>query len=166
MSVNSRPIIVLALLFAAACTDHSVRNKAADYLALRYAAEAGDEPLARALLERGTPVDPLDIDAAGELTLGVAEADSPLQIAAKRGHTEIVRLLLQHHPWVDHRCCTAPSALVYAAENGHAGVVRLLLDAGADASIASDAGTALESAQRAGHTDVVAVLNSNVATSN
>ena len=135
-----------------------MRDKVADYLALRYAADAGDEVLVRALLERGTPVDPLDIDAAGELTLGVAEANSPLQIAAEKGHAEIVRLLLQRHPWVDHRCCTAPTALAYAAGNGNAEIVRLLLEAGADASITSDGGTALDRAQRAGHEDVVTVL--------
>src|SRR5882672_11515398 len=77
----------LALMAAlTACATTSVQYKAADYLALRLAARAGDEVLARALLSRGTPVDPLDIDAAGELTLGVAEAESPLQIAAEHGY--------------------------------------------------------------------------------
>jgi ankyrin repeat protein len=151
-------IVVAIAVLMAACVNTSLRDQATDYLALRYAASAGDEVLVRALLERGAPVEPLHIDAAGELTLGVAESNSPLQLAAEHGYVQIVRLILEHKPWVDHRCCDSPTALGYAASGGHLAVVRLLLKAGADPSIRSESGTPLEEARRAGYNEVVEAL--------
>jgi ankyrin repeat protein len=158
MSVLLRCFILILAAAVVACASTSVRDKAADYLALRYAAREGDEALVGALLGRGTPVDPLDIDAAGELTLGVAEAESPLQIAAAQGNLKIVQMLLAHHPWIDRRCCDGPTALGHAAEHGYTEIAEILLEAGADPAIKSEFGTAIEIARRNGHDDTARVI--------
>lgn len=57
---------------------------------------------------------------------------TPLYIAAYKGHTEVVRMLLEAQVNVDDGNITP---LVAAAENGHSDVVKLLLDHGADLNI-------------------------------
>jgi ankyrin repeat protein len=151
--------IVAATVVLSACQSLSVRDKAIDYLALRDAATLGDEVLVKALLERGAPVEPLHIDAAGELTLGVAESNSPLQLAAESGHIEVVRMILKFNPWVDHRCCDSPTALGYAARGGYTAIVQMLLDAGADPNLRCGTGTALEEAIKSGNPETISVLS-------
>ncbi|MES1263547.1 MAG: ankyrin repeat domain-containing protein, partial [Peristeroidobacter soli] len=90
--------------------------------------------------------------------------NSPLQAAADGGHVEIVKLLLKHKPWVDHRCCDSPAALGMAARNGHFKIVEMLLAAGADPTIKSEYGkdlpdgTPLDAARYFGHNDVAHLL--------
>ena len=145
-------------------TARTARDLAIDYMALYYAARAGDELLVKALLERGAPVDAPDVDSAGEVSLQAVDFDSPLQAAAASGHTEIVKILLAHKPWVDHRCCDGPAALGMAAKEGHLEIVELLLAAGADPTIQSYCGpnaplcTPVGAARAAGHEDVARVL--------
>jgi ankyrin repeat protein len=132
-------------------------------LALYYAAEGSNELLVEVLLERGAPVDAPDVNSAGMLSAQAVNFDSPLQAAARNGDLTIVRILLKHRPWVDHRCCDGPAALGYAAEAGHAEIVKELLNAGADPSIVSSydrdlQGTPLDVARRRGHTAVAELL--------
>jgi hypothetical protein len=153
---------LLFIMVMTACATTSVQDRAADYLALRHAVRADDEVLVGALLTRGTPVDPLDIDAAGALTLSVAEADSPLQIAADQGSLSIVQLLLQHHPWVDRRCCDGPTALGSAAKHGYTDIARVLLKAGADPTVVSEFGNPAEIARRNGHNETALLIETAV----
>ncbi|WP_162932102.1 ankyrin repeat domain-containing protein [Solimonas sp. K1W22B-7] len=133
-------------------------------MALYYAASGGNQLLVEALLERGAPVDAPHPDSAGDLSYQAVGFNSPLQAAAERGHVEIVQALLQHKPWIDHRCCDSPSALGMAAAKGHLQIVQLLLDAGADPGIRSSysralgAATPLDAARANGHLEVVRVL--------
>ena len=141
----------------------SARDKVIDYMSLYYAAEGGNELLVEALLERGAPVDAPGVDSAGDLSFQAVNFNSPLQAAAEKGENEIVRLLLQHKPWVDHRCCDSPSALGIAAEAGHIEIVKMLLEAGADPNIQSSFsrdlyGTALDAASYNGHDAIVKIL--------
>jgi ankyrin repeat protein len=162
--VTTRSPIIAVLILATACVSHSPRDRTIDYIALCYAAEQRNALLVEALLERGAPVEPLDVDSAGMLSAQAVNFSSPLQTAARNGDVEIVRLILSHHPWVDHRCCDSPAALGYAAERGDVQIVELLLAAGADPSIVSsyDAdlpeGTPMEVARKNGHAEVVKLL--------
>jgi ankyrin repeat protein len=66
-----------------------------------------------------------------------------LYLAARGGHEEVVRLLLEHGADIDARNNQpGKTALVGAAEKGHEGVVRTLLELGADATIESRGKTA------------------------
>ena len=164
-----RGAIVVAVVIAlavgtGACAGRTPRDRAIDYWALYYAAAADNDLLVKALLDRGAPVDALDVDAAGEISYQAIDLDSPLQAAADAGHVEIVAILLDHKPWVDHRCCDSPAALGMAARKGHLKIVEMLLAAGADPTIETNYGdlvswgTPLDAARAAGHEDVGRVL--------
>ena len=90
------------------------------------------------------------------------EADtylSPIHHAAKQGHLEVVRILLE--AGADQNAATANgiTALMFAARQGHLEVVRLLLETGADKNAAMAHGrTALMLAAKEGHLDVVRTL--------
>lgn len=169
LSMRGLLLLLALLLTASAYADSSARDRTIDYLALYYAAQAGNEVLAEALLDRGAPVDAPDVDSAGKLSFMAADMNSPLQVAAENGNLSIVRLLLKHRPWVDHRCCTSPAALGLAAAAGHAEIVDMLLKAGADPSIKSEYGeaglfeTPLDAARRKGHIAVVRALEAALA---
>jgi ankyrin repeat protein len=158
-----RPVVLA--LYLSACAAITPRDQVIDYLALVYAAQGDNDLLVQALLDRGAPVDALGPDAAGMLSAQAVEMDSPLQAAARQGSIPIVRMLLEHKAWVDHRCCDSPAALGIAAEAGNAELVRILLQAGADPAIRSsygpdlaDAATPLDAARGKGHVEVVRIL--------
>jgi hypothetical protein len=64
----------------------------------------------------------------------------PLHVAARRGATELIELLLSHGALVDGRDVWGHTPLHYAAAHGHAPAVRLLLERGARAAAVTDAG--------------------------
>lgn len=76
---------------------------------------------------------------------------TPLHYAATGGHADILRLLLEHHAYIDAASPNGSTPLMMAAMYGSAESVRTLLEAGADASLKNDLGlTALDFAKR-GH---------------
>ncbi len=164
-----RLVILTIALALAGCASRSVRDMAIDYLALCHAARAGDELLVEALLARGAPVEPMDVDAAGMISYMGVQAQSPLQNAADAGNSKVVSMILARKPWVDHRCCSGPPALGIAARAGKDEIVRLLLDAGADPLIKSHYGqglpsaTALDVARANAHVETVAILEAAMA---
>ena len=84
-----------------------------------------------------------------------------LHIAAREGHLEVVRLLLQAGADKDASNGDGLTALHFAARPGHSEVVRLLLEAGADKDAATTHGvtvTALHIAAQEGHLEVVRLL--------
>lgn len=97
---------------------------------------------------------------------------TPLLEASKNGRVGIVKSLIASGAAVDARegddvlpgmldtsGAAAMTALMFAAVGGHEDVVRALLDAGADVTIRNNNGqTALEEAQKSGHTDIVGLL--------
>jgi len=150
-----KALAFLLLIGSTGAAAAASRDRVIDYLSLCHATAAHDELLVRALLDRGAPVDAPASHA--------SELDSPLQTAAADGDAELVRLLLAHKPWVDHRCCTDPPALGIAVAAGHVEVVRLLLEAGADPSITSvydkpQLETPLDVARRKGYAAIARMI--------
>jgi ankyrin repeat protein len=79
--------------------------------------------------------------------------------AAKAGHQDVVRVLLQHKAWPEFKDASGSTALSYAAERGHAGVVYELIQARADAETYDGQGlTPLIKAARNGRVEVVRLL--------
>ena len=82
---------------------------------------------------------------------------TPLALAARLGHIEVLRRLLEagaaSRPEHDHP--RGPNALMEAAAAGHEEAVALLLEHGVDAALQDREGrTAADYAQQAGHSDL------------
>lgn len=88
-----------------------------DESALMLAGLKGQEPAARRLIERGA-----DVNKTGW---------TPLHYAATGGHVSIMRLLFEHHAFVDPESPNGTTPLMMAARYGSAEAVKLLLDEGA-----------------------------------
>ena len=82
-----------------------------------------------------------------------------LQLASMRGHTEVVKLLLDRGASVDEKGEDGDTALMRASYGGHTEVVKLLLDRGASVDEKdTDGNTALMLASQNSHTEVVKLL--------
>ena len=81
-------------------------------------------------------------------------------IAARRGHTDIARLLLEHGANINAADDGGSTALMEAALKGHTETVRLLVERGADLNAVDKkcGRTAMVDAARRGHTDIVNIL--------
>jgi hypothetical protein len=89
--------------------------------------------IARLLLDRGAVVEPRE-----------SNDSSPLTAAALDGHTEVVKLLLEHSAAPNRPAQPGqPTPLLYACREGHASVVRALLGAQADVNLMSPLWTAV-----------------------
>jgi ankyrin repeat protein len=65
---------------------------------------------------------------------------TPLHYAATSGHLEIMALLLEHHAYIDAESPNKTTPLMMAAYYGTPEAVKLLLDAGADPTLRNDLG--------------------------
>ncbi|HEY8360270.1 MAG TPA: ankyrin repeat domain-containing protein [Ramlibacter sp.] len=65
---------------------------------------------------------------------------APLHYAATGGHLEIMALLLEHHAFIDAQSPNKTTPLMMAAHYGSPAAVKLLLDAGADTSMRNELG--------------------------
>lgn len=119
--------------------------------AVTAAASSGKTEILRALLAAGAKPQP--------------EYGRPLQEAARAGHLEAVRLLLDAGLPVNHQDGAGDTALIEAAIGGRADVVSFLLSRGADMNARNkDGGSALGYAQSQGHARVVELLKAAGAT--
>ncbi|KAL1966418.1 hypothetical protein VTN77DRAFT_4560 [Rasamsonia byssochlamydoides] len=84
------------------------------------------------------------------------DCTNSLTCAARRGHDEIVRLLLDRGANINARGRFSMTALQEAASEGNKAVVQLLLARGADVNAGSS--TALHKAARGGHKEVMRLL--------
>ena len=117
---------------------------------LKEASKFGDKVMVELLIKNGAKPDLPDID-----------DYTALIWAAKQGHTEVVKLLIEAGADLNLLAEKGTyTALVWAAFRGHAEVVKLLIIAGADPDIQDEKGayTALIWAAFRGHTEVVRLL--------
>ncbi|BCS21467.1 uncharacterized protein APUU_21899S [Aspergillus puulaauensis] len=132
--------------------------------ALERAAESGDEPLTRTLLERGAdPQNGMEYGMSHlcnmlSETKGRANSRAlyqcPLERAARNGHESVFQLLLSRVNR-SNSCPEIPSALESAAEYGHINIVQILLH---DEIGPEDQSDALSAATRGGHDNIVRLL--------
>ncbi len=84
---------------------------------------------------------------------------TPLHYAATGGHLAVMRLLLDHHAYIDAASPNGSTPLMMAARYGTHDAVQLLIDAGADPRLKNTLGlTAINFAQQVQRDDVVAVI--------
>jgi ankyrin repeat protein len=120
--------------------------------ALMMAALKGHLPQARRLIAQGAEVN--------------KPGWAPLHYAAS--HTEpisreMVRLLLEHHAYIDAESPNRSTPLMMAAQYGHSSVVPVLLEAGADPLIRNEQGlSAIDFARLAKRSDLAAVIAAHV----
>jgi ankyrin repeat protein len=82
-----------------------------------------------------------------------------LLLAAKDGHIDIVKLLIDKGADVNAKSSNGWTALMLASETGYIDIAKLLIDKGADVNAKSSNGwTALMLASKAGHIDIVKLL--------
>ena len=105
--------IVVALMLAISLPAYASR--------LTDAVSNGDSAEVRRLIDQGADVETPSL-----------HSESPLYIAAKKGHTEIARLLLNANADINKAHDAYQTPLFTAAEYGHIDVVKLLLEAKAN----------------------------------
>jgi uncharacterized protein len=116
-----------------------------DESVLMMAALAGNEALAKALIDKGA-----DVNKPGW---------TPLHYAATKGHAGIAKLLLEHHAYIDAESPNKSTPLMMAAMYGTFEVVKLLVEEGADVSLKNEKGlTALDFAKIANRPDAQTYL--------
>lgn len=88
-----------------------------------------------------------------------------LHYAAAAGDEEIVRLLLEHHAYIDAESPSQITPLMIAAREGQDGAVKVLLQEGADATLKNNERlTAAQIALRAGKNDIAEAISAHLAT--
>lgn len=87
---------------------------------------------------------------------------TPLHYAASNAaptSVAMVRLLLEHHAYIDAESPNRTTPLMMAAHYGNPLVVKLLLDEGADSSVKNEKGlTAIDFANRAGRAEAAGII--------
>jgi hypothetical protein len=84
---------------------------------------------------------------------------TPLHYAATNGQTEMIRLLLEHHAFIDAQSPNGTTPLMMAASYGSPEAVKLLIESGADFVMRNQKQmSALDFAQRASRPDAVELL--------
>ena len=116
-----------------------------DESALMIAALKGEVDLVRKLIARDA-----DVNKPGW---------APLHYAATGGHLEVMRLLLEHHAFIDAESPNKTTPLMMAAQYGSREAVKLLLEEGADTDMKNELGlSAIDFANRVGRTDVAELI--------
>lgn len=116
---------------------------------LMMAALKGELSLARRLIARRA-----EVNKPGWTPLHYAAANPEVE------SEEIVRLLLEHHAYIDAASPNQTTPLMMAARYGSSSVVRLLLSEGADAALRNEQGlSAADFAQTADRSDMVRQLS-------
>ena len=120
---------------------------------------AGESPLMLAALKGQLPMVKRLIDRKAEVN---KPGWAPLHYAATNAEpvsVELVRLLLEHHAYIDAESPNKTTPLMMAARYGTPDVVRLLLEEGADPTLRNEQGlTALDFAVRAERRDAATLI--------
>lgn len=104
------------------------------------------------------------LDAGANPNRSAKDGRLPLMLAARGGHDEVLRVLLDKGADVNGRNADDGStALMWAANNGYRSIVEMLIEGGADPSIvAKDGWTAGEAARMAGHVEIADKLERRI----
>jgi len=111
------------------------------------------------------------IEAGEDIDAKDHHGQTALMVAARDGHSKVVRVLLLHGAELDHTAKYHLTALMLAVINGRAEIVCALVDAGADRSVRGSGApgfhqkTALELATEQQRPDLVAALENASAAS-
>lgn len=120
--------------------------------ALMMAALKGNLPLAKRLIERKA-----EVNKPGWAPLHYAAT------SAQAGSVEMVRLLLEHHAYIDAESPNRTTPLMMAAQYGLPSVVKLLLEEGADPLLRNEQGlTALDFARLGNRPDALEIIAASV----
>ena len=118
--------------------------------ALMLASIKGEEDMVRKLIARGG-----DVNKTGW---------TPLHYAASGGHVGIIKLLFEHHAFVDPESPNGTTPLMMAAQYGNAATVKLLIDEGAVPTAKNRLGlSALDFARMGNRPDALAILTPLIA---
>lgn len=145
---------MLDLVLAKGASTAIIRPKRAQYdtlaLPVHYAASAGNVQILHKLLKAG-----LEADSAL-----IADGWTALFHAAKAGHEEVLRILINtYHADVHRRANKGTVAIHTAAYHNHGKCIEVFLDAGLDVNVRGRAGrTSLHWAAQEGSIDAVRVL--------
>ena len=134
---------ILEMKASPSCVDEDGRS------AISYCAELGHVSYAKDLVRLGAFLDQLN-----------NEQQTPLGIAAEKGHHGLVEILLDTgHVSIEARDSHGETPLFQAAENGHVEIATLLLDKGANIHSIEDGGeSSLIRAAKNNHDAIVALL--------
>jgi ankyrin repeat protein len=117
----------------------------ADENALMIACLQGDLSIVKLMVEKGAEIN--------------KPGWTPLSYAATRGHTDIVKYLLDHSAYIDAAAPNGSTPLMMAAYFGYDSTVKLLLEEGADPRLKNAMGyTALTLATQMHHKDIAAMI--------
>lgn len=144
LAIRDQSKKVVEALFNWPKTDFDPRN-GQDETPLMLASLRGDLALAKALIEKSA-----DVNKPGW---------APLHYAATNGHVEVMRVLLEHHAYIDADSPNGTTPLMMAAHYGTPGAVKLLLEEGADPTIKNRLGlSAIDFAHRANRTESAEII--------
>jgi ankyrin repeat protein len=126
------------------------RPNSNDETPLMLAALQQQESLVKRLIQRGA-----DVNKPGW---------TPLHYAATKGHAGIIRLLLEHHAYIDAESPNGTTPLMMAAYYGSPEATKLLLEEGADPMIKNQQGlTALDFARNGPHKEAAVYVEAFIA---
>jgi ankyrin repeat protein len=122
--------------------------------------EQGESPLMLAALAGNTDVCQKLIDKGADIN---KPGWTALHYAATSGNVAIIKMLLEHHAYIDTQSPNGSTPLMMAAKYGTADAVRALLDGGADPMVKNSLDlTALDFADANNRTDAAALIGAYV----
>jgi ankyrin repeat protein len=143
-------LLLLISLTMIHCSLNTQQRSDDRFYNLFYQVAIGDTERVRQLLRQGYDVNRAE-DTFEKLT--------PLMIAAKEGHADMVYLLLSFRADPNARTRNGHTALMLSAYNRYPKVVKILLEGGADPNIASNAGhTALSEITQSDKEEIIILL--------
>lgn len=144
---NSNKVIDALLKTAGIAIDLRAKNGDS---AIMLASYLGNLKVVKELLQRGAAIN--------------HPGWTPLHYAATAGHLELIRLLLEHHAYIDAESPNKTTPLMMASRNGNIQVVQLLIEQGADVELKNALGmTALDFAESVEQRENAALLRQAMA---